>query len=818
MAESISQDKISTPNGICVADLFNKSFFFEVPIYQRVFTWGEEQFERLFKDLEKHFCSTTGVDDFNERYYLGIITVVCSENDDNKYVLVDGQQRLTCILLLGALLGWKLEYRKLTYAARHADEEALRVVYEICFPKSYPKRFQDIDYGSKIKDQIAKIGNKAMAGFLNYALTNKNGYELLQKLNSQGEIIKSKLTLLISCLPDDPYRTNMFEQNRYFEKMNYGGKQLEPHEILKVRICKGLDETYLKSWNAISYFGKFYKESEEDSSSSVKSSHDKLPSLSAYLKDDAPQKDDIRYAIYEQCKKQLSQYESDSENSEDLRRGVISFPMFLLHVLYLCQKADGQKDTKVVEEDYLLKSFSDVENWSKAQKMKFIDRMKEYRKFLDSEIIHIKTMENCESHYFFYESDSTPQKDEMRDSVPVVQHDIMEFQSMLYVSSGKDQSWLLSAYYKKFQRNGKGALELLKSIMRDPLLDSLLDSGTMKVIHQAQNQWPDDCLKYGTENRRWLALLDYLLWEEYSRFEKGVNADSIFTGLFDAQKFKEYEAYIRSSIRNYVFRKSRSVEHLHSQTDSESTNQEDWEAHKDIFGNLALISPGSNSEYGNQPVGGKTDRVIKLLLDGGTHGSKIESIKLLLMLAKCNGEDVKWTVEKARQHADDMLKLFKVFLGTDSTQSATNIKAECCPIDLSDNMEALGVFIEKRFFDGITTGRYSVTVVRKDEENWDSHDEEKPNKWCGRYFKIGCGSKNFEAFIGWFFGHSRFRNAPCFIIQIDKNAVSEISALNTHEWYDGGGGWMNKDIAGSPRDVESVALEFKREIESLCMG
>ena len=59
---------------------------------------------------------------------------------------------------------------------------------------------------------------------------------------------------------------------------------------------------------------------------------------------------------------------------------------------------------------------------------------------------------------------------------------------------------------------------------------------------------------------------------------------------------------------------------------------------------------------------GKCDRVIKLLIEGGAKGSRIESIKLLFMLAKCNGEDAKWTVENARQHANEMLKVLKTFL------------------------------------------------------------------------------------------------------------------------------------------------------------
>lgn len=88
-------------------DLINQNFqyVFEVPIYQRVFTWGEVEFDRLTSDLVKAF-NGGGDQNNNKYYYLGAITVVRKEREPNTLVLVDGQQRVTCIMLLGALFRW----------------------------------------------------------------------------------------------------------------------------------------------------------------------------------------------------------------------------------------------------------------------------------------------------------------------------------------------------------------------------------------------------------------------------------------------------------------------------------------------------------------------------------------------------------------------------------------------------------------------------------------------------------------------------------------------------------------------------------------
>ena len=74
----------------------SQTFCFKVPVYQRLFTWGEAQFDRLLDDLTDHFK-----DGSNKPYYLGIITVVEREGH---CILIDGQQRLTVITILTAML------------------------------------------------------------------------------------------------------------------------------------------------------------------------------------------------------------------------------------------------------------------------------------------------------------------------------------------------------------------------------------------------------------------------------------------------------------------------------------------------------------------------------------------------------------------------------------------------------------------------------------------------------------------------------------------------------------------------------------------
>lgn len=69
--------------------------YFRVPDYQRRYSWGKEQIEDFWFDLNS-------LEYQNEEHFLGSIVVITRDNPSNftKLELVDGQQRLTTIILL----------------------------------------------------------------------------------------------------------------------------------------------------------------------------------------------------------------------------------------------------------------------------------------------------------------------------------------------------------------------------------------------------------------------------------------------------------------------------------------------------------------------------------------------------------------------------------------------------------------------------------------------------------------------------------------------------------------------------------------------
>jgi uncharacterized protein with ParB-like and HNH nuclease domain len=76
-----------------IGELFSGSAFYRVPIYQRPFSWGAENFEDLFDDIWDA--------DWSADYFLGTIVL---HQDDGEYQIVDGQQRLSSLAILFACL------------------------------------------------------------------------------------------------------------------------------------------------------------------------------------------------------------------------------------------------------------------------------------------------------------------------------------------------------------------------------------------------------------------------------------------------------------------------------------------------------------------------------------------------------------------------------------------------------------------------------------------------------------------------------------------------------------------------------------------
>lgn len=566
-----------TPEKIAQSDMI-----FSIPLYQRLFEWGEQEVVKLIEDLKEHYAICG-----EKPYFLGMLTAY---RHDNCYDLVDGQQRFTVMTLLAIVCKWRnflicSKGSRLIFFARDKDKEYLK------------KKVEDRDFG---KDDYV---NPRMEEALKV---------IVKKLDEFGEQIKGfedfifrRLTFFVSILPE---KYNSADLNKYFETMNSAGRGLENHEILKVELLKkvtGPKEIYTRIWNAVSRMDKMVLPKSEDQDreeyqkcfirmiEDVKNQQIAIEAVADKLREYSEGEGrKIRDIAESKSKPKENGYLSETEGEHS----IISFPEFLLLVLDMQQKKGGRYE--FYKTDKLLERFHEEVKLDIAE---FFRNLLLYRLLLDFYIIRIKRSGSGNLYELEFRSQEQVTKE------------CQMYQSMLYVST-------------EFYRWVKPLLDWLGGKQEVDAGEMLWE---MKKIDQKQREFHQDKLSYPMVDRYWFWCLDYYLWEE--EFRKGP----------EGEKDK--------LILNYVFRRNRSIEHLHPQSQENNLDWEEQQVHS--FGNLAMISQGFNSAQGNDNVNVKFGRIRGQIEQGG-----LESIKMYKMYLAAQKEESNWTVELMQKHQDEMIR------------------------------------------------------------------------------------------------------------------------------------------------------------------
>ncbi|HNR44506.1 MAG TPA: DUF262 domain-containing HNH endonuclease family protein [Methanofastidiosum sp.] len=92
-----SKDSKIKAEEILLANLFSENYVFQMPLYQRTFRWSKDNFEQLFEDI------TDAMESKEEQYFLGSI-ILQQLDSKNEYEIVDGQQRITSIIILMSVI------------------------------------------------------------------------------------------------------------------------------------------------------------------------------------------------------------------------------------------------------------------------------------------------------------------------------------------------------------------------------------------------------------------------------------------------------------------------------------------------------------------------------------------------------------------------------------------------------------------------------------------------------------------------------------------------------------------------------------------
>ena len=246
-----------------IKDLFqSKKSDFLIPDYQRPYAWTDVECQTLWDDIFEFAFPGDDVSKFNsdEEYYLG--PIVTFKNDDGKKEIIDGQQRLTTLMLLLRAFYSKFGNMK--------DEKSLQTkdIISKCIWKTDEFGKPDMDelkIDSEVatdndKDEFLKILKTGNADNLkskyaeNYRFFQKKINEFLDAYPSYFAFLPIRILNNCILLPIEAEDQNT--ALRIFSTLNDRGKPLSDADIFKAQFYKffkeqGKKDNFISQWKIL---------------------------------------------------------------------------------------------------------------------------------------------------------------------------------------------------------------------------------------------------------------------------------------------------------------------------------------------------------------------------------------------------------------------------------------------------------------------------------------------------------------------------------------------------------------------------------------
>lgn len=510
-----------------------KSYKFEIPFYQRAYSWRKQDIEKLISDING-----------KEGHYLG--NIVVKKNDD-KFIVIDGQQRLTTIYIIFMALGVK--------------EKPFELSYEI-----------DSSDGEKLKNfnvNERKYVNRQILDAILFASNN----EILCKDSFEKNINSAIFTMTI--IPENVKATE------YFELVNTKSIQLENHQVLKARFLSNIKDNYAsiaKKWDMISNMDEKYKDQ------ILERNQADLPiepkTIRELLESDFNGKE-----------------EKQTETNSDAK-SLVKFPVFLLLVLKVFVAKNGlnvDSENKVdpnnkiiIDKDKLLGEFEKVFRKKTDLHYGFIAFLESMRKKFDEFVYRDDEMKNKIllnlQRLFYYTSE----------------YDKPEFIAALLAFLDKNS---LDACNDK---NTQKVIEFLEQLDNELAKSALKKNESRKIVETindvigkiykgesletpALEKIDSKFLDTGTAvPHYWFYRLEYLLWRDFNSLSACDTCADDIKKVFP--KFNRDE---------YLIKSQDTVEHMWA------TNLQENGKALDDFGNLPLIRKDFNSSLSDYDFGEK---------------------------------------------------------------------------------------------------------------------------------------------------------------------------------------------------------------------
>jgi len=233
--------------------------YYQIPDYQRPYSWNDEQIEQLWDDIYSAMESN------DESYFLGPMILI--RTNDGYFEVVDGQQRLTTLMILFCVLRdlyFKDDNRILNAIKSLVNQKyRLRLITQLHYQNQFEQEILD---GIKLPQNKLTKKQREKNKFINAALIFRNKLESIEDEDEQitklvDYLLNKVIMITITC-------SKQSFAIKLFQVLNTRGLDLTNTDLIKSYLYGRLDDErkrkqFVATWGEIETISKQIEEDVE---------------------------------------------------------------------------------------------------------------------------------------------------------------------------------------------------------------------------------------------------------------------------------------------------------------------------------------------------------------------------------------------------------------------------------------------------------------------------------------------------------------------------------------------------------------------------
>jgi len=253
-------NEIFKPESKSIKEIFgNANSFYQMPDYQRPYSWEDEHIEQLWDDIFNAFSNNKEDPEIDLNYFLGSIILIPK---DEAYDVVDGQQRLTTLTIFFCVLRDLYSHLKNINMVKNSikafveEKQRLKLTTQLSRQNEFENMIlHQIQWPEKFTKQ-----DKREKKYLNTALIFREKLRLLRDgdLDAFIDYLFYKVRLITITCSTDTFAIKLFQV------LNTRGMDLSPSDLIKSFLLSHLPcdahQQFMTTWQEIEILSKFIEE------------------------------------------------------------------------------------------------------------------------------------------------------------------------------------------------------------------------------------------------------------------------------------------------------------------------------------------------------------------------------------------------------------------------------------------------------------------------------------------------------------------------------------------------------------------------------